>query len=54
MSKHTCAPFYLHGLTLIPAWIGNHLSSKKKWEEIIYPFPFIYGEFLEYEIYLIT
>ena len=31
-------PFYKHGLTLIPAWISNHMPSKV-WEEIIYPFP---------------
>ena len=31
-------PFYKHGLTLIPAWISNHMSSKV-WDEITYPFP---------------
>ena len=30
-------PFYWHDLTLIPAWINNHTSSKK-WDEITYPF----------------
>ena len=30
-------PFYLHGLTLIPAWMSNHTSSKV-WDEITYPF----------------
>ena len=30
-------PFYSHGLTLIPAWISNHMPSKM-WDEIIYPF----------------
>ena len=30
--------FYYHGLTLIPAWISNHMSSKV-WDEITYPFP---------------
>ena len=30
-------PFYWHGLTLIPAWISNHVSSKL-WDEITYPF----------------
>ena len=29
-------PFYKHGLTLIPAWISNHTSSKV-WDEITYP-----------------
>ena len=29
--------FYLHGLTLIPAWISNHMPSKV-WDEITYPF----------------
>ena len=27
------APFYLHGLTIIPAWISNHMTSKV-WDEI--------------------
>ena len=43
-------PFYLHGLTLILAWISNHMPNKV-WEEITYPFPkfnvvtieFVYG-----------
>ena len=30
--------FHLHGLTLIPAWISNHMSSKV-WDEITYPLP---------------
>ena len=30
--------FYLHGLTLIMAWIGNHMPSKVC-DEIAYPFP---------------
>ena len=29
--------FYYHGLTLIPAWISNHMPSKV-WGEITYPF----------------
>ena len=33
----TSGPFYLHGLTLIPAWISNHMPSKV-WDEITYPF----------------
>ena len=31
------APFYWHGLTLIPAWINNHMPCKM-WDEITYPF----------------
>ena len=34
----TSGPFYKHGLTLIPAWISNHMLSKV-WSEITYPFP---------------
>ena len=30
-------PFYEHGLTLIPAGIGNHIHYKL-WGEITYPF----------------
>ena len=30
-------PFYLHGLTLIPAWIWNHIHYKV-WDEITYLF----------------
>ena len=33
----TWAPFYYHGLTLIPAWISNYMPSKV-WDEITYPF----------------
>ena len=28
-------PFYLHGLTLIPAWISNYIHYKV-WDEIIH------------------
>ena len=31
-------PFCWHGLTLIPAWISNHMPSKV-WVEITYPVP---------------
>ena len=31
-------PFYIHGLTLLPAWISNHMPSKM-WDEINHPFP---------------
>ena len=31
-------PFYYHGLTLIPAWIINHMPSEVLYE-ITYPFP---------------
>ena len=33
----TRGPFYQHGLTLIPAWISNHIHYKV-WDEITYPF----------------
>ena len=33
----TKAPFYYHDLTLISAWINNHMASKV-WDEIAYPF----------------
>ena len=33
----TSGPFYLLGLTLIPAWISNHMHYKV-WDEITYPF----------------
>ena len=29
--------FYLHGLTLISAWISKHMPNKK-WDEITHPF----------------
>ena len=32
-----CGPFYLHGLTLIPAWMSNYIHYKR-WYEITYPF----------------
>ena len=34
----TCAPFYSHRLTIIPATVRNHISSRV-WDEIAYPFP---------------
>ena len=33
----TRAPFYQHGLTLIPVWISNYIHGKG-WDEITYPF----------------
>ena len=30
--------FYLYGLTLIPAWISNHIPINV-WDELIHPFP---------------
>ena len=33
----TSAPFYWHGLTLIPAWISNHIHYEM-YDEITYPF----------------
>ena len=32
----TWGPFTKHGLTLIPAWIGNYIHYKE-WDEITYP-----------------
>ena len=37
-SQTIWGPFYSCGLTLIPAWINNHMTSKM-WDEITYPFP---------------
>ena len=34
----TTDPFYQHGLTLIPAWISNHMPSEV-WGKLSYPFP---------------
>ena len=31
----TMGPFYYHGLTVIPAWISNHIHYKMRW--ITYP-----------------
>ena len=39
-------PFYQHGLTLIPAWISNHMPSKV-WDEITCPFPNFSGTAVE-------
>ena len=36
-TSHTRSPFYYQGLTSIPAWISNHMSSKV-WDKINYPF----------------
>ena len=33
----TCGPFDYHGLTLIPAWMSNHMP-RKMLDEITYPF----------------
>ena len=38
IKNNTRGPFYHHGLTLIPAWINNHMPWKV-WAEITYPFP---------------
>ena len=35
--SYTCGPFYYYVLTLIPAWINNHMLSKVC-DEITYPF----------------
>ena len=42
----TWVPFYKHLLTIIPAWISNHMPSKV-WDEIIYPFPNFNGATIE-------
>ena len=39
-------PFNQHGLTLIPAWLSNHMPSKV-WDEIIYPFQNFNGATVE-------
>ena len=43
-----CGPFYYHGLTLIKAWISNHMSSKV-WDEIIHS-PLKCGEWISHII----
>ena len=35
---NTRRPFYVRGLTLILAWISNHMPNKSL-DEITYPFP---------------
>ena len=37
LQDDTRGPFYYHGLTLIPAWISNHMPCKV-WDEITYQF----------------
>ena len=34
---YICGPFYLHGLTLIPAWMSKYIQYKV-WDEITYLF----------------
>ena len=36
MRQNIWAPFYYHGLTLIPAWISNYIHYNV-WDEITYP-----------------
>ena len=36
-SYGTRAPFYLNGLTLIPAWVSNYIHYNV-WDEITYTF----------------
>ena len=38
--------FYQHGITSIPAWMSNRISSKV-WDEITYPFPNFNGAAVE-------
>ena len=40
------SPFHKHGLTLIPAWICNHIHYKM-WYEITYPFLIFNGATVE-------
>ena len=44
--EKTCAPFCLHGLTLIPAWTSNYIHYKM-WDEITYPFLNLNGRTVE-------
>ena len=37
MLSDSRAPFYEHGLTLIPAWISSYIHYKL-WDESAYPF----------------
>ena len=37
MANEIWGPFYKHGLTLIPAWITNHIHYNV-WDEITYQF----------------
>ena len=39
-------PFHQRGLTLIPAWITDHIHYKV-WDEIAYPFPNFNGATVE-------
>ena len=41
------APFYKHGLTLIPASISNYIHYKV-WDEITYQFPNFSGDVWEW------
>ena len=38
--------FYLHALTVIPAWVSNHIQCKM-WDEITYPLPCVNGTTVE-------
>ena len=42
----TFTPYYLHGTTLISAWIGNNIHNKV-WDEISYPSPNFNGGTVE-------
>ena len=44
-------PFHKHGLTLIPAWISDHMPSKV-WDEITYPFPNFNGTTVEVWVWI--
>ena len=44
-------PFYLHGLTLIPAWISYHIPGKV-WNDITNLFPNFNGATVEVREYI--
>ena len=46
MLHDICDPFYLHGFTLIPAWISNY-NYYKIWDEITYQFSHFHGTVVE-------
>ena len=46
MTEERRGPFYYHGLTLIPAWISNHILCNVQ-DEITYPFPSFKGYTIE-------
>ena len=47
----TCGPFYLYGVTFIPAWISNYIHHKV-WDEITYPFLNFNGATVEVQVWI--